>query len=114
MQDEAEKKYQHTLYLEQQDLKEEIKISQLERKGSLGEIEREELRKEYEQLKNKKTSPTHSDPELERDKNKYFPYSSSSNNSSTSNTSSIYISNLGVRRDLTDSTETITPETIKV
>ena len=51
------------------------RIDQLEKQGHLNDTDREILRKEYLEThsNSKKSSPTHSDPELARDHNKYFP-----------------------------------------
>jgi len=73
-QEEAERLWRERLaYWESKDVDSEVKIGQLEKKGSLGELDRNDVRKEY--IENKNSSPTHPDPELEQERNKLFPKS---------------------------------------
>lgn len=71
-QDELDRKYQEKLITEEENLKTRIWREQLERQGELSEMDREQLRKEY--LGDKKSSPTHSDPEKAREYDQLFQY----------------------------------------
>jgi len=98
-QEEAERLWRERLaYWESKDVDSEVKTGQLEKKGSLGELDREEVRKEYKE--NKNSSPTHPDPESAKDMNRLFPYSSKPEEGIS-------------MHQRNDSTDTITQETFK-
>lgn len=99
-----------------------IRNEQLQRHGKLNELDREELRSEYQASRN--TSPVHPDPELEKERNKLFSKSSTSSKPSISN-EPIYKSgsyekfielenkpSLYSRPEANDSTDTVTQENV--
>jgi len=98
---EAEKTWKERLkFWQKEELDKEIKTGQLEKKGSLGELDREDVRREY--VENKKSSPVHPDPESASDLDRLFPYASGSSSKPEENIS---------MHQRNDSTDTITQET---